>query len=1089
MDPLTPAPTDPLTPSPLADDSPAHARPEPRRKPTRPERGLPPTPVEEHGLQLGFEALRLSPAPTTTTTTTTGTEPEPAAEPSEEGLDLPQEVSDPDRPPALEQVLFYSDTETLQLTLSPITAPEPSPPVEAADILLTPLRAHYLKKTLIELEIAQELGLLMTPPTDPSVSTLSFLGPPFAPAPKGKAEDLPLLRYIFRQFVLTFPFLSAAPKDFFSGKLQPFVASLLAKNITSQSALLSSEDDVAEQQTRRKMFQKLEKHIALVLGAATKLTEKEEVVRLTQRDLERLEEIARRRKKRVREGRDVFDVNVVSVRTVVAKGRVRSRAHEEFVIRTRRSNFADIYVSRRYGDFRTLADELRKQHPMESVRPPPAKDRAAATFSQSAASGLRGLYGGTAPDSDESLPGTPGSSSTALNSGSGAGAGGSSVAQRATSLSREKNRLTLRAYLHALLASPILAGSPVLKSFLTANPIRLSAEEEEDMRRREEADQVREEGRKRFAKEVAERVEALRGSMREVKGSLMAKDGLTSVFATVKVTPDVRDLPRDYQAVLAWGRISLAATIFQTFVASDTGSETLANLKRVHGMMPYFMLRGILRISNPIAMIRGVLDLFLAAPFGGPSLLQRMFSSSLSEEVKGLQEDIDAVKDKIGDDVLCEKVRIFVDAPQEIQQVYIADAAEENIALLAVILRSQEGPPLDRDQFQRVVRASRAHATYLHQRAALDDSDDDNGPPDDEGWLFEDLGILLKLYARLKDREQMLALIFEGSTADLLKDIITIFYSPLAQVYKAASISESLGDLQTFINDMIRTVEAVEELSQEDPQRTVQTFIDLVQRHEQSFYNFVHRVHAKGEGLFDGLIRWIELFLDLMREGLGEPVSLEFILPYSHNERAAILREVDEVARYHYRLKIAYEEKLRKRFGNPGDSSAGAEDEIARDLVDGVVRDLSFGELVQGDASGIAAEESDDDSDEYDSDSDESEEYSESEVSSRRPSIEEQAKPKPPVKSPARSLTNASRSSQRTASTVTKRSTVASAAASVKKAGPQAPQSASGMGQLPKPKLSRAPGSDVQPPDLSHIPVLVPLFVEIIRPSLIPRSI
>lgn len=67
----------------------------------------------------------------------------------------------------------------------------------------------------------------------------------------------------------------------------------------------------------------------------------------------------------------------------------------------------------------------------------------------------------------------------------------------------------------------------------------------------------------------------------------------------------------------------LAATIFQLFVASDTASDTLAALKRIHGLMPYFVLKGILRISNPMAMIRGVLDLFLARPFGGQSLLQR----------------------------------------------------------------------------------------------------------------------------------------------------------------------------------------------------------------------------------------------------------------------------------------------------------------------------------------------------------------------------------------------------------------------------------------------------------------------------------
>ena len=54
-------------------------------------------------------------------------------------------------------------------------------------------------------------------------------------------------------------------------------------------------------------------------------------------------------------------------------------------------------------------------------------------------------------------------------------------------------------------------------------------------------------------------------------------------------------------------------------------------------------------------------------------------------------------------------------------------------------------------------------------------------------------------------------IVLQGTTADLLKDIITIFYAPLAQVYRAASIADSLGDLQNFMNDLIRTVEQTEE--------------------------------------------------------------------------------------------------------------------------------------------------------------------------------------------------------------------------------------------------------------------------------------
>jgi hypothetical protein len=84
----------------------------------------------------------------------------------------------------------------------------------------------------------------------------------------------------------------------------------------------------------------------------------------------------------------------------------------------------------------------------------------------------------------------------------------------------------------------------------------------------------------------------------------------------------------------------MASTVFQHYIASDEASESLAGLKRIHGFMPYFMLKTALKISNPVAMIRSapslvltisvtnpvciaILDLFLAQPFGGRSLLQR----------------------------------------------------------------------------------------------------------------------------------------------------------------------------------------------------------------------------------------------------------------------------------------------------------------------------------------------------------------------------------------------------------------------------------------------------------------------------------
>ncbi|KAF9485334.1 hypothetical protein BDN70DRAFT_871354 [Pholiota conissans] len=843
---------------------------------------------------------------------------------------------------------------------------------------LTPLRAHYLKKYLVQLQFTRELDLIITEGPE-NVSTLSYLGSPFTPLPKNAPPlDLPFLRYVFRQFVLTFPFMAAAPKDFYSLKLQPFVNAVVARNITSGSVI---DDGESVQKSRKKLLAKIERNLSLFINAATKLAEPEEVVRLSQTDLDRLEILAKKRQARLAKAKDFFEVNIIGVRTVVDRGRMRSRAHEEFIIRTRRSRYPDVYTSRRYGDFRTLAAELSKAHPEEEIPLPPQKDKTFVSAPPISPTASR------PPMSPSPLSRTSTTSTSATGYTTNYASDSYTRRQPSPSrLAREKNRLTLRSYLNTLLASSVIANSPVLRSFLLSGPITLTSDEMEDTRRREEADRVRDEGRKKFAKEIASRVESLRDAVKSVKGDIMGKDGLTHVFGTIKVTPNIEGLPANYQAVVEWARISLASTIFHMFVASDDASQTFAGLKRIHGLMPYFMLKTALKITNPVGMIRSVLDLFLAQPFGGRSLLQRMFTSSLTEEVKVLEEEIEAVKDKVDDPIMCAKIRQFVYAPREIQAMFKADAAVEQMNLITIVLRSSEEPVLSRVQMHRLARAHKAHLIYLKHKSSLADSDDDEGPQDEDAWLLEDLKILVQLYSRLRDREKLIELVFEGFTSELLKDIITIFYAPLAQVYRAASIADSLGDMQNFINDLIKTVEQVEELSQEDPHVTVQAFMDLVQRHEQSFYNFVHKVHSKGEGLFDSLMHWIELFLTVVRDGLGEPISLEFLLPHTGADRTNILAEVDKVAQYHYKLKVLYEDKIRRRFGRAHSNEADAEDEATQALVNGVVGEISFGDLVHGDAVDLAAEETDEEessgeeysSSEYETDSNDSSDETES---------------------------------------------------------------------------------------------------------------
>lgn len=198
---------------------------------------------------------------------------------------------------------------------------------------------------------------------------------------------------------------------------------------------------------------------------------------------------------------------------------------------------------------------------------------------------------------------------------------------------------------------------------------------------------------------------------------------------------------------------------------------------------------------------------------------------------------------------------------------------------------------------------------------------------------------------------------------------------------------------------------------QDDPHRMVQTFINLVNRHEQAFYTFVHKVHSKGEGLFDSLMKWTELFITFIREGLGEQISLEFLLPHTGEERANVLKEVDAVAMYHYKLKLAHEDKLRRRFGHAQEGAGGAdaEDEATKRLLEGVIGDLSVGDLVRGEAEDAAADAGNDSDDysssEYETASESEDGESESEESSsggtnEGPSENRHTRPGAPARSP-----------------------------------------------------------------------------------------
>lgn len=202
---------------------------------------------------------------------------------------------------------------------------------------------------------------------------------------------------------------------------------------------------------------------------------------------------------------------------------------------------------------------------------PPPKDKTVTTTTPvptaqySYYNPLRMVYGNSPqPSGTPSSAPTPQSSNfvsdlyNALpNSATSNSSQGSQPPQAPIPLSREKNRLTLRAYLQSIIAFPDVINSPVLRSFLLSAPTQLTPAEAQDSQRRLEADAVREEGRRRFREEAEKRIEALREGLTQFKGDVLSKEGgLKKVFEVVRRVERVEDLPKAEASVLEWGRIS-----------------------------------------------------------------------------------------------------------------------------------------------------------------------------------------------------------------------------------------------------------------------------------------------------------------------------------------------------------------------------------------------------------------------------------------------------------------------------------------------------------------------------------------------------
>lgn len=391
----------------------------------------------------------------------------------------------------------------------------------------------------------------------------------------------------------------------------------------------------------------------------------------------------------------------------------------------KQSGSHDFYVGRRYHDFVQLHKRIRLELPGKVLPPLPRKNKKDSLLQPSAADDDASSISSIstqdpAPDPYEN--GNVGgglrsyifsshkrnSSATSLNKARSPRASGENLAyQQPRLLYREEQRVSLRAFLRTFLQNETIAHSNAMAEFLTGNPIELNEEEMEDIERRKEMDEKRIEEQKQFYEVARQRAAELDIHMEKFRREIVESNGLSHLFQEIRVKNTIAELKPEYQKFAEWLRIEVAATIYHLFLAEDNSPELFAQAKRIHSLVPYTVLKNVIRIANPAAVMNGVLDLFLAQPFGARSLLQRMFGMAINDGVRSAQKSIDTLgSTKIKDDVLCSKIKAFVNSDDEVQDTIRAEAEQENVDIVVAILRSEYfEPELAPEQVEKVFNA------------------------------------------------------------------------------------------------------------------------------------------------------------------------------------------------------------------------------------------------------------------------------------------------------------------------------------------------------------------------------------------------
>lgn len=557
--------------------------------------------------------------------------------------------------------------------------------------------------------------------------------------------------------------------------------------------------------------------------------------------------------------------------------------------------------------------------------------------------------------------------------------------QEANPIPREKMRLGLRSYLHTLLEDIELSSCEILKEFLFKGRIlHLTKDENIDIKKRQDLDLILLLNHLKFQNETYNKIQDLKQSSLTLRNLLLQNEnGLIEIFNEIKFKKHINELSPMLKNFINWCKIEIAATIYQLFLGQDSSYEFFSQIKRIHSLMPYTIMINILKFTNPMSIMKTMIDLLMSNPFGGKSLLQTLFFGVLSDDIKSQNKIILELEQQIDNDLI-ERLKWYIFDSQDdydlIRSLKI-ESKELNFDVLLTVLISPK-ITVTPDPSDEII--SDLLESYSEYKKLINIKNPEDGlfVDHEKTLLYSNLRQLYKLYIRNHDKEIMQQLWSQPELNLILRDLFTMFYQPLVNLFKHSHVDQAFKHFQKFMDDLIELIDNLShEIYSMDASKVVNDIMNVLTKHEDEFYIFLHDVYINDKDkIFEGFIQWINDILKLLRvsktENNFKKIDLTKIINENKNlnidelmvEINAIIEKVTEnhelIKKRYLEAKVLQKKSLQKNTNISENWDLINQDLEFFDYKDFGINEYDISELQKSkpknDNSSLLSEESDD---------------------------------------------------------------------------------------------------------------------------------